>query len=185
MSKPFLTVAGLFAYDDSIFDGLQLPAGVDKESAVKKIIFDNAELPLIYIDPDLFKLHINVWWKTNKRSWERIINALSEDYNALYNYDRTEQWEDTGTDSGSTDAENVRQVGGWNNVEGWSDAEKSKGTSTDNRSRANTRNGRAYGNIGVTTSQQMLESEIDLRLKYNALQIISDSFRDNFCIQIY
>ena len=41
------------------------------------------------------------------------------------------------------------------------------------------------GNIGVTTSQQMLESEIALRVKYSLMQIILDAFREDVCIPVW
>ena len=65
------------------------------------------------------------------------------------------------------------------------DSERNTGEGGDTRTTESTRKGRAYGNIGVTTSQQMIESEIDLRLKNNMYQFISDSFRENFCVMVY
>ena len=41
------------------------------------------------------------------------------------------------------------------------------------------------GNIGVTTSQQMLESEVVLRMKYSLMQIILDAFRQDICIAVW
>ena len=41
------------------------------------------------------------------------------------------------------------------------------------------------GNIGVTTSQQMLSSEIEIALAINIYPIISDSFKERFCILVY
>lgn len=45
--------------------------------------------------------------------------------------------------------------------------------------------GRTHGNIGVTTSQQMLESEIELRNKYNIMDIIINDFLREFCLRVY
>lgn len=44
--------------------------------------------------------------------------------------------------------------------------------------------GLMYGNIGTTTSQQMLESELELA-RFNLIQNISDMFVDEFCIKVY
>lgn len=41
-----------------------------------------------------------------------------------------------------------------------------------------------YGNIGVTTSQQMLQQELDVR-KFNIYDKIADMFMTEFCILIY
>lgn len=45
--------------------------------------------------------------------------------------------------------------------------------------------GRVHGNIGVTTTQQMIEQEMSLRKNYNIYNLISDSFCDEFLIQVY
>ena len=44
---------------------------------------------------------------------------------------------------------------------------------------------RVHGNIGVTTSQQMIESEMTLRAKYDIYKIISKEFEREFLVQIY
>lgn len=41
-----------------------------------------------------------------------------------------------------------------------------------------------YGNIGVTTSQQMLQSELDIA-RFNLYEQIADLFVEEFCIMIY
>lgn len=45
--------------------------------------------------------------------------------------------------------------------------------------------GRIHGNIGVTTSQQMLISELNLRSDYNIYDIIAEMFVKEFCIMVY
>ena len=44
--------------------------------------------------------------------------------------------------------------------------------------------GRMHGNIGVTTSQQMLEAELDIS-KWNIYEEITDLFLNEFCIYLY
>ena len=48
-----------------------------------------------------------------------------------------------------------------------------------------TKENHTSGNIGVTTSQQMLEQEIEVSAKLNIFQIIVDSFKERFCILVY
>ena len=48
----------------------------------------------------------------------------------------------------------------------------------------NKRTGRAHGNIGVTTSQQMLQSEIDIS-RFNLYDEIASLFLSEFCIYTY
>ena len=46
------------------------------------------------------------------------------------------------------------------------------------------RTGRAHGNIGVTTSQQMLEAELDIA-RWNIIEEITNLFLTEFCIYLY
>ena len=48
-----------------------------------------------------------------------------------------------------------------------------------------TRNNHTSGNIGVTTSQQMLEQEIEVSAKLNVIRMIVESFKDRFCLLVY
>ena len=48
-----------------------------------------------------------------------------------------------------------------------------------------TRTSRIHGNIGVTTSQQMLEQELEVAPKLNIINIMIDSFKNRFCILVY
>ena len=43
----------------------------------------------------------------------------------------------------------------------------------------------AYGNIGVTTSQEMLTQELELAKIINVIPIIIESFKDRFCLMVY
>lgn len=47
-----------------------------------------------------------------------------------------------------------------------------------------TRTSRIHGNIGVTTSQQMLESELEIR-KFNIYDYIADLFAAEFLLRVY
>ena len=48
----------------------------------------------------------------------------------------------------------------------------------------NEHRGRIHGNIGVTSSQQMLQSEFDIA-RFNIVQQITDLFLSEFCILVY
>lgn len=48
-----------------------------------------------------------------------------------------------------------------------------------------TRTSRIHGNIGVTTSQQMLTQEIEVAPKLNVINIMIESFKNRFCILVY
>ena len=60
--------------------------------------------------------------------------------------------------------------------------EGSSGSEKENSK--NIHSGRLHGNIGVTTSQQMLEAELDIA-KWNLYEHITDIFLEEFIIPIY
>lgn len=70
------------------------------------------------------------------------------------------------------------QTGTTKNVESRNDE------TTRDISRNSEHNMRAYGNIGVTTTQQMIEQEREV-VKFNLVDYIVDSFKQNFCVMCY
>ena len=116
----------------------------------------------------------------------------------------------TGTDTDSTQGGGSNEKGvsaynedGYTNREKDTETHNSNNTQTHNstvtntgsgsdktqtdygKQRTETENTRIHGNIGVTTSQQMIESEISLRAKYDIYKIISREFEREFLVQIY
>lgn len=177
----FLSVIGMYNYDDSIFDNFSVPLGMDKSVAVNKILFDNAELGLVYTDPDIFPMLVKNWSDVNARSWEMMLQALTEEYNPIHNYDRTEEWTDERTGEFQSTAD--RDVAGFN--ENSTLVKSNKITNDGETGDTLEHSGRMFGNIGVTTTQHMIEEELELRKHYNIYQEISDSFKRNFCIMVY
>lgn len=176
-----LSVMGLYNYDPTIFDGLQLPEGVDHKLAVDTIITELAELSLVYADPDTMRQLIPIWSAAQVENWTRMYRALTEDYDPLHNYDRYEDWEDNAT--AKARGSNKQSRAGYNQDAGMVDDQQD---TQDTSSTADTkRKGRMYGNIGVTTSAQMLEGEISVRDRFNIYDIICNSFKRKFCVMIY
>ena len=58
------------------------------------------------------------------------------------------------------------------------------GTLKDREETDFTHSSRVHGNIGVTTSQQMIESEREL-VRYDFYKEIADSFKNEFCLLVY
>lgn len=63
-------------------------------------------------------------------------------------------------------------------------ANSSRTDESGNDSYTNIHKARLYGNIGVTTSQQMLQSELDIA-RWNLYEHIADLFCTEFCIMVY
>ena len=113
--------------------------------------------------------------------------VIGYDSNAFVNHDKSTKVGNTvGTSNTETDGTETTEgttTGSRNlrDVIDETDAETSSETSTDRA----THTGHVSGNIGVTTSQQMIESELSLRLGYNLYDMIADEFKRRFCILIY
>lgn len=176
-----LSILGLYNYRPDIFDNMTVPAGVVKSRVIDTILMECAELGLTYSEPDTVKLMITIWSANKLPAWERIWTALEESYDPLHNYDKHESWDDTS--SASASGSNQNKVAGFNQSAGLTDRDSS--TQSTSSSASGNRTGHVYGNIGVTTSAQMLQGEIDVRLANDMYNIICQSFKTQFCIQIY
>ena len=91
---------------------------------------------------------------------------------------------ETNTTTNSTRTDNLTESNSNTRTDNLS--ESNSNTRTDNLSEKTNSNriGRAHGNIGVTTSQQMLQSELDIA-KWNIYEQITDLFLSEFCIMVY
>ncbi|MBR5835995.1 MAG: hypothetical protein IKY66_07515 [Bacteroidales bacterium] len=183
-----LSILGLYNYDNTIFDDLTLPEELDTTTAIDSILSECAELEIIYPDPDMIKQMIALWSARELPVWERIYKAVTAEYNPLENYNRKETWADTdiGSASGSSNATSTNKVVGYNDT-AFTNHDQNTGTGSSNSSsRLESRhNGTVSGNIGVTTSQEMLEQELDVAPRTDIYSYIVRSFKNRFCLMVY
>ena len=162
-----LSLLGLYQYDNRIFDGLVVPQEVDKETLINNILSETAEFEVLYPEPRFLSNVIAAWSAKELPVWEKLVETLHYEYDPISNYDRNEESTNTG--------ESLGKVAGYNA----SDLVNSSGASTDVRRRA-----RIWGNIGVTTTQQMIDEQRRI-VKFNIMDYIIDSFIRRFCLTIY
>ena len=72
-----MTVLGLYNYNDTIFNSMQLPDGVDTDNVVSNLLMELAELEVIYPSWITMQRAIADWSRSRVRSWERMLQALS------------------------------------------------------------------------------------------------------------
>lgn len=212
MSHDILSILGLYNWDSSIFDLLVIPEGVDKENLINNILTEYAELEILYPNPEVMKNVIGIWSQKELPTWQKIYNAEQLEYNPIENYDRfqsdsrvnTRTGESTATgtinstENGTLSQDNLHKYAGFDSgvlVNQTEDVNSSQSTNTgtqQNRSGSevseenrDTFTSRIHGNIGVTTSQQMLESELAVVPKLNIINYIMNSFKNRFCILVY
>lgn len=138
----------------------------------------------------------NFYVSTNIDNLRRIYNTLSEDYNPLWNVDGTDETitgnktdkayskpsaqtirnsERSSDDNVLTETTNtVSEVN--NNAEVWTDNTLTHTNLEGGYNSINVVKNIRQGNIGVTKSQDLLSSEVDVRLKYNFIRIIISQF---------
>ena len=255
MSCSKITLIGLYNYDPTIFDNLLFPAGIVKDIAINEILVKSGEFEIVYPDPEFLKSMIEHWGKKTYRTFEKWIEALSIEFNPLYNFDRYEEYSDsraredernradsrqrsdtntrsesresidnassvsatdTSTKNDTTTTRNVSaydastyqpreqevvdndvKVEGTGNAVSTNQSKESGsesmtaagneiGNSAENgkENELSQHSGHLYGNIGVTTSTQMLEDFLRVE-RFNIYEQIADIFISEFCILVY
>lgn len=118
---------------------------------------------------------VNTKTDTNGQT-DNYYDNTTDHYVWSYDSDTKHQDEQTIDKSGTRTIDEQHSLG--------ESAGNEKTTGTEKETTTNKRTGRAWGNIGVTTSQQMLQSEFDLAA-WNVVQHITDTFLHEFCIMVY
>lgn len=198
-----MTLIGLYNYDPTIFDLMVLPPGIDEALVRDNILLESSDFEVLYPDPDFLKAAVKRWadkWYFTFDKWQK---ALLIKYDPLNNYDRYEEYEDTGketradsgTASGSTKSDGTvaHDISAYDSAtmrEDTKDTSSASGTDTSSTKSNGTTDtslkhkAHLYGNIGVTTSQQMLEAELEVA-RFNLVDQITDCFMSEFCLRVY
>lgn len=207
MSSSKLTLIGMNTFfanlDDDLFKNLTLPEEADKDTLTENILLRGSDFEVLYPDPFQMQYFIGSWSKKMQGTFNRWFSALAIDYNPLENYDRMEHWTDemdgTGSSSsrGTVDASTSDTVTHTKAAYDSSTYEPYEQTSTSGTNDTDTtdsnstttatdaeHNGRIHGNIGVLTSQAMLESELNLGY-WNVYEKITELFLQEFTIPVY
>ena len=90
-----ITLIGFYNYDPTLFDGLILPEGIEKDLVVDEILERSNEFESLYSNPDFVKQRITMWGRKHYRTFDKWIKALGIEYDPLNNYDRYEEYTDT------------------------------------------------------------------------------------------
>lgn len=224
-----LSMLGLYNWDPTIFDTMQLPSGIDKSVLVGNLLAETAELEVLYSDPDFMKVLIGTWSRKQIDVWTKLYQTTVFDYNPIENYNRMEEGTTSGTDStthsgtdrrqhdittGGEDsstgsATQLHKIAGYDSVPSGEDnglvLQSEDQTDSENtveygRTEGHTESvthgekirqesgGRhtlhAHGNIGVMSTQEMIEAERQVDL-FNIYDTIIEDFKNRFCILVY
>lgn len=219
-----ITLIGLFNYDPTIFNKINLPEQLDPQTVVDSIIFNCGEFEVLYPNPDVFAEAVNFWSKGKLHSWEKIANALYHEYNPFINFTRDERREtdympnlttessqdrtdvrtpDLTTETSPTDTTQT-DVGAWNdgglqtkekitrggkitNTESGEDVFESSGSDTTKQT-GNAKTVETFhseGDSAMYTPTDVAKKEAELRLTFDMIDIIVDSFKQNLILTLY
>ena len=191
-----LSALGLYRWNPKLFDQMVLPEGLVKEEVIHAILEETAELEILYSDPDYLEESIGHWSAARLQSWGKMQAAITAEYNPIWNKDGTiiDQMiygEDKVTGvTGARDQTNTHSVSGFN-VTTFQNADQDHATSvqaTDTNTRqthTDTRTITEQGNIGVTKSQEMVNDEMMLRIRWNMISVIVSDFKNKYCLMVY
>lgn len=204
MGIAIITMAGMnrayeIEYGDTIFAGSNIPEGIDTEILFKRILYRCGEFSVMHADIDFMHDEILNFFDTHYRTFDKWIKALEIEYAPLENYNRTELFmggnshadSNSSSSSGTSSTTNDHQKAAYNSSS-YEPYEKDIGSGSDSSSLSGSSSGsfneqhtlKAYGNIGVTTSQEMLQSELDIAL-FNIYTKIADMFAGEFTMMVY
>lgn len=181
----------IYAYhnylEDGLFKNMTMPTGIDSDILIEAILSRCGEMCPIWTDPDFMQEMIGVWSEKWERTFEKWLSAYNATYNPIHNYDRHEDLDgwDVSHSSGTDGTEIVNTRSAYNSSN-YTPHDKSNvgGSTTSDFNSSYDHNTHMYGNIGVTTTQQMLDAEYKIAL-WNIYENITDVFMQEFCIMLY
>lgn len=207
MASAKMTLIGMNIFmlnmNDDLFSQLTLPEGLNKQTLTDNILLRGGEFEVLYANPTAMQSLIGIWSRREQATFDRWVSALSIEYAPLENYDRMEHWTDEVDGTGSSGSNG--SVNTTSNdtseltksaydqstyspyektINGGTVGTTSSDSTSTSMSNDSEHNGRIHGNIGVTTSQQMLEAELNLGY-WNVYTKITELFLQEFTIPVY
>ena len=151
-----LSPLGLYRWDDTIFDLMQIPSALDKPTLIDNLLSETAELEVLYPNPVVFKNLVGVWSAKQLDIWNRLYATTQYEYNPIENYNRYETGSEDGsgrtTHSGTDTTADTTTYGG---TDGRTEAIMQGGSDTNTRQMAE------GGTEGESTTSQMAQGGTD------------------------
>lgn len=173
--QDWLSIRGLYHLDSTVLDDLAVPEGVNHQTVVENLLMECAELEVLFPDAEFMKEAVRRWSAMCLPVWQHLYDTTQYDYNPIWNKDGTYRELETRDLAGQT----INDVKGYNSSS-WSDSDKQDSTDTGTILRERTE----QGNIGVTTTQQMIREEREIA-DFNIIRVIIDDFKERFCLLVY
>lgn len=178
-----MSLWGLYQVDNTILDGLVVPSGMDADNLKDNLLLETESMEILYPNTLFLKMAIQVWAAERKEVWDKLYSTTVLQYDPIENYDRKELSQSKNA-NGSSGLTTVTGSATAYNSNDFADTSKS----VSSGSNATTSNGsfesRIHGNIGVTTTQQMIEQERK-SVQFCMTEYIINDFITRFCVGVY
>lgn len=201
-----LSFDGLLIGYPSLFDGLQVPDGVDKETVIENLLLSTMELEVMTSSGPVMARALAAYSAVMLPSWTRYAKALGLEYNPLDTDERTRTLEHSGEDSNTrspnltTTGQNngsdstTREVVGFDSAQlqmaeknttqlGTGNTITSTGTDKTEGTNQYTDTETYQGRAGKS-AQSLVAAEIALTSE-NVVAKIVDDIKQEFCLLVY
>lgn len=194
-SNVTLTLAGMYEYDSTIFDDIDIPEGMEKDNIVMTILGACGGNEVRYPNPKILKTMIQNFFHINAFKYAELWKTTQYDYDPLVNYNLKievsrsrgdgRKLEGSIESSGTSEA----QVSAFDS-DTYSPERKaidSSKNSTTEKEEANgwdreTRN--EHGDNSARSTQYMIKEQREV-VDFNLYLIIADEFEDYITIPVY
>lgn len=196
MQRITATLINMYQWEPTLFDELQLPAAVNKDDYITRLLIDSGEQEVVITHPVIMKKAIGAWCRGKLPAWNKILNIEGLEYNPIWNVDGETVHTGSQTDkvgenkSGKTSETTTGQLSADNSSE-WSNDTKSttEGSYEDSRQLNETGTDnwteKRTGNIGVTTTQKMMNEEKDFWENWDPVGYLIREFTKEFCLLVF
>lgn len=177
---------GLYNYDPTLFNTLQVPASLDRSEVVNNLLLETAELEIMISSADIMRDALGMYSKRRLPMWTRAAAAYAEKYQLVQTITdsetRTPNLTTTGQNNGSDTTTTSRT--GFNSND-WEQAEKvetslgtgntihSTGTETTEKTR-----------IDTGPMMERIFDQLELA-KSDAIGYIVNDIKRQFCLLVY
>lgn len=203
-------VCNLYGYDE-VFKDIEINEKLDKDTLINSIMDVCGMNEPIYPEIEILQIKVQYFFKKHKEQFDKLVYLYSlkydKDYNPIWNKDgtkthieTTERSKDNTVDNLhnsliNDNGEDINQVSAYDS-NGFSNDSKTTNTNKRNESGNDKTNGKEKenikltiediekGNIGVTTTADMINQEIDLQSKFNVYEVIARMFFDELCLHV-
>ena len=101
MSEAKITLVGFHrfyeAMDQDLWEYMSFPEGIDKQTVIDNILMNGGNFESYFSDPEYVKYYMGVWSKKWFWTFDKWLKAINTKYAPLDNYDRYEDYTDTGS----------------------------------------------------------------------------------------